>query len=171
MKSIIALSASILPLIAFAAADANSGAAGGTSGAAGAKPTADPKATDAKAQANAKAKADAKAEGKEKEPKQPKRGVGTVAMEAILDGASNEEALAAVRKEFPDANTTKASINWYRNKLRKDGTVSTGGAWKGKPVPNAREMAKAAKEAQEGKDAENAKAGDNKPTAGDDPMA
>jgi len=94
-----------------------------------------------------------------------------VATEAILNGASNEEALAAVRKEFPDANTTKASINWYRNKLRKDGTVSTGGAWKGKPVPNAREMAKAAKAAQEGKDADKAKAGDNKPTAGDDPTA
>jgi len=152
MKSIIALTAGILPLIAYAAPDAKSGAA------AGGKPT---KAADAKPAA----------EAKDKEPKAPKRGVGTVAMEAILNGASNEEALAAVRKEFPDANTTKASINWYRNKLRKDGTVSTGGAWKGKPVPNAREMAKAAKAAQEGKDADKAKAGDNKPTAGDDPTA
>ncbi len=148
MKSIIALSAGILPLIAFAAADAGSGAAGGG------KPT--------------EAKGEAKAE-KAKEPKAPKRGVGTVAMEAILNGATNEEALAAVRKEFPDANTTKASINWYRNKLRKDGTVSTGGAWKGKPVPNAREMAKAAKVAQEGKDAKDAKASDTKPS--DDPTA
>ncbi|UFK26635.1 hypothetical protein [Roseobacter phage RDJL3] len=152
MKSIIALTAGILPLIAYAAPDAKSGAASGG------KPT---EAADAKPAA----------EAKDKEPKAPKRGVGTVAMEAILNGATNEEALAAVRKEFPDANTTKASINWYRNKLRKDGTVSTGGAWKGKPVPNAREMAKAAKAAQEGKDADKAKAGDNKPTAGDDPTA
>jgi len=154
MKSIIALTAGILPLIAYAAPDAKSGAAGGgkPTEAAGAKPAEAAKAED-------------------KEPKAPKRGVGTVAMEAILNGATNEEALAAVRKEFPDANTTKASINWYRNKLRKDGATSTGGAWKGKPVPNAREMAKAAKAAQEGKDADKAKAGDNKPTAGGDPTA
>jgi len=152
MKSIIALTAGILPLIAYAAPDAKSGAAEDKK-----EPT---EAAGAKA---------AKAE--DKEPKAPKRGVGTVAMEAILNGATNEEALAAVRKEFPDANTTKASINWYRNKLRKDGATSTGGAWKGKPVPNAREMAKAAKAAQEGKDADKAKAGDNKPTAGGDPTA
>ena len=69
-------------------------------------------------------------------------------MEAILNSATNEEALAAVRKEFPDANTTKASINWYRNKLRKDGAICTDGAYKGKPVPNAREMAKDAKPAE-----------------------
>lgn len=137
--------------VTFAPADATSGSNG--------KPTA----------ADAKPKpAEAK---KSKEPKEPKRGIGTVAMEAILNGASNEEALAAVRKEFPDANTTKASINWYRNKLRKDTAICTGGAWKGKPVPNAREMAKAAKAAQEGKDADKAKAGDNKPTASDDPTA
>lgn len=153
MKNLLTLGA-LAPAIAFAAADAGSGG----------KPT----AADAKPKADAKAK-DAKA--KDDKSKEPKRGVGTVAMEAILNGATNEEALAAVRKEFPDANTTKASINWYRNKLRKDGTVSTGGAWKGKPVPNAREMAKAAKAAQEGKDAKDAKASDNKPTAGDDPTA
>ena len=137
MKRILTLGA-LAPMIAFAAADAKSGGGG-----------------------------DAKAEDKPKEEKKPKRGVGTVAMEAILNGATNEEALAAVRKEFPDANTTKASINWYRNKLRKDGTVCTGGAWKGKPVPNAREMAKAAKAAAEGKDGKDATAEGNKPTAGD----
>lgn len=165
MKSIIALSVGILPIIAFAAADTNSGAAG-VAGTADTKP-ADTKPADTKPAAAA---ADgAKAAKEPKEPKAPKRGVGTVAMEAILNGATNEEALAAVRKEFPDANTTKASINWYRNKLRKDGTLSVGGAWKGKPVPNAREMAKAAKAAAEGRDAEKAKASDTKPT--DDPTA
>lgn len=155
MKTILTNSLGLLAAVAFAPADAASGASG--------KPT----AADAKPKADAKP-AEAKADDK---PKEPKRGVGTVAMEAILNGATNEEALAAVRKEFPDANTTKASINWYRNKLRKDGTVSTGGAWKGKPVPNAREMAKAAKAAAEGKDAKDAKASDNKPTASDDPTA
>lgn len=153
MKSILTLSA-LLPLIAFAAPDAASGAPGG-------KPTAKPTAAgDAKP-------TEAKAEKAEKEKAEPKRGVGTVAMEAILNSATNEEALTAVRKEFPDANTTKASINWYRNKLRKDGTICTGGAYKDKPVPNAREMAKDAKPA------EAPKAKDTKPTAaaGDDPTA
>lgn len=148
MKTILTLGA-LAPMIAFAAADAKSGVASGG------KPT----------------EAAGEKVAETKEPKAPKRGVGTVAMEAILNGASNEEALAVVRKEFPDANTTKASINWYRNKLRKDGTVSTGGAWKGKPVPNAREMAKAAKAAAEGKDAKDATASGSKPTAADDPTA
>ena len=146
MKSILTLSA-LLPLIAFAAPDATSGAASGKPTAAG-----DAKPTEAKP---------------EKEKAEPKRGVGTVAMEAILNSATNEDALTAVRKEFPDANTTKASINWYRNKLRKDGTICTGGTYKGKPVPNAREMAKDAKPA------EAPKASETKPTAatGDDPTA
>ena len=91
-------------------------------------------------------------------------------MEAILNSATNEDALTAVRKEFPDANTTKASINWYRNKLRKDGAICTGGAYKGKPVPNAREMAKDAKPAEAPKASE-AKPTAAKPAAGDDPTA
>ena len=146
MKSILTPNA-LLPLIAFAAPDAASGAASGKPTAAG-----DAKPTEAKA---------------EKEKAEPKRGVGAVAMEAILNSATNEDALTAVRKEFPDANTTKASINWYRNKLRKDGTICTGGTYKGKPVPNAREMAKDAKPA------EAPKASETKPTAatGDDPTA
>lgn len=147
MKSILTLS-KLLPLIVFAAADAPSGGAGG-------KPTAKPadaKPTEAKA---------------EKEKAAPKRGVGTAAMEAILNSATNEEALTAVRIEFPDANTTKASINWYRNKLRQDGKICTGGTYEGKPVPNAREMAKDAKPA------EAPKAAKTKPAAaaGDDPTA
>ena len=156
MKSILSLSFALLPLIAFAAPDAASGAAGG-------KPTAKPADTKPTAAADAKP-TEAKPE---KEKAEPKRGVGTVAMEAILNSATNEEALVATRKEFPDANTTKASINWYRNKLRKDGTICTGGTYKGKPVPNAREMAKDAKPA------EAPKATDTKPTAaaGDDPTA
>ena len=158
MKSILSLSFALLPLIAFAAPDAASGAAAGGKPA-DTKPTAaaDAKPTEAKP---------------EKEKAEPKRGVGTVAMEAILNSATNEEALAATRKEFPDANTTKASINWYRNKLRKDSTICTGGTYKGKPVPNAREMAKDAKPAEAPK-AKDTKPKDTKPTAaaGDDPTA
>ena len=151
MKSILTLSA-LLPLIAFAAPDAASGAASGKPTAAG-----DAKPTEAKPKA-------------EKEKAEPKRGVGAVAMEAILNSATNEDALTAVRKEFPDANTSKASINWYRNKLRKDGAICTGGTYKGKPVPNAREMAKDAKPAEAPKASE-AKPTAAKPAAGDDPTA
>lgn len=50
-----------------------------------------------------------------------KRGVGTVAIKAIRAGQTNQEALAAVKKEFPEAKTTLAAINWYRNKLRGEG--------------------------------------------------
>jgi hypothetical protein len=56
-----------------------------------------------------------------KEKKEPKRGVGTAAKEAIRDGKTNDETLAIVQAEFPEAKTSKASINWYRNKLRTDG--------------------------------------------------
>lgn len=69
------------------------------------------------------------------EKKAPKRGVGTVAIAAIKDGKTNEETLAAVKKEFPEAKTSLASINWYRNKLRADGDKS---------VKTARELKKAA---------------------------
>lgn len=71
--------------------------------------------------------------------KEPKRGVGTVAKEAILAGKTNEEALEAVKAEFPTGNTGMASINWYRNDLRKAG----------KKVKTSREMKAAAKKAAE----------------------
>lgn len=66
------------------------------------------------------------------EEKKVKHNVGTVAMAAIRDGKTNEEALEAVRAEFPDAKTSLASINWYRNKMRHDGV----------DVPTARELRK-----------------------------
>ena len=59
--------------------------------------------------------------GKTKETKAPKVGVGTVALEAIRAGKTNEEALATVRAAYPEAKTSLASINWYRNKARSDG--------------------------------------------------
>jgi len=61
------------------------------------------------------------AEKAEKPVKEKKVGVGSVAIEAIKAGKTNEEAFAAVKAAFPDAKTTMASINWYRNKLRGDG--------------------------------------------------
>ena len=70
------------------------------------------------------------------EAKAPKRGVGTVAMEAIRDGLTNEQALEAVKAEFPDAKTSLSSVNWYRNKMRQDD----------KSIPTSRQLKKAAAE-------------------------
>jgi hypothetical protein len=57
----------------------------------------------------------------EKKTKEPKQGVGFVATQAILAGDTNEQAFAKVQAAFPEAKTSMASINWYRNKLRQDG--------------------------------------------------
>lgn len=59
--------------------------------------------------------------------KEPKRGVGTVAREAIAAGKSNEEALAAVKAEFPESKTGLQTISWYRNDMRKkDPSIPSG---------------------------------------------
>jgi Arc/MetJ-type ribon-helix-helix transcriptional regulator len=49
-----------------------------------------------------------------------KETIGGAARSAILAGASNDEALVAVRKKFPRSATSLASIAWYRTKLRKE---------------------------------------------------
>ena len=66
----------------------------------------------------------------------PKLKVGDVAREAIRQGMSNAEALAAVKEKIPSASTSLSSINWYRNDMRK----------KGEDVPSSRALNKAAKE-------------------------
>jgi hypothetical protein len=56
--------------------------------------------------------------------------IGDVAREALEAGASDEEALAAVLEEFPEAKTKVASIKWYRSQLRrevKEGKREAGG--------------------------------------------
>lgn len=85
--------------------------------------------------ATSEAKAKAPAKEAKAEKKEPKRGVGTVAKEAIRGGATNEAALATVKKEFPEAKTTMASVAWYRNNLRQAG----------EKIPTAREQKTAAK--------------------------
>lgn len=49
-----------------------------------------------------------------------KESIGEVARKAIQAGATNEEALAQVRKKFPRSATSTASIQWYRTKLRRE---------------------------------------------------
>lgn len=65
-------------------------------------------------------------------PKKVKRTIGSVAEEAIRRGASNADALRAVKKRFPEAGTSLPCMNWYRNKLRKAG----------EPVPTQRELSR-----------------------------
>lgn len=72
------------------------------------------------------------------QPKEKTPGVGDVAKDLIRDGKTNEEVLAAIKEQFPDAKTSMASINWYRNKLRGDG----------ENVPTARELKADAKAEQ-----------------------
>ncbi len=74
---------------------------------------------------------------KDEAPEEKKRGIGDAAVDAIKAGMTNEAALKAVKEEFPDAKTSLASINWYRNKLRTED----------KSVPTMRELNKAAKDA------------------------
>lgn len=62
-------------------------------------------------------------------PKGP--GIGDRAKALIREGKTNQEVLTAIKAEFPGANTSMASINWYRNKLRTDG----------ENVPTSRELA------------------------------
>ncbi len=46
--------------------------------------------------------------------------IGELARKSIKDGMTNAEALDAVRKRFPHAKTTPASIAWYRSQMRKE---------------------------------------------------
>jgi len=50
-------------------------------------------------------------------------GVGTFCERLILEGKSNEEVLAAAKKQFPDKNPSPSSVNWYRNKLKREGKL------------------------------------------------
>lgn len=77
---------------------------------------------------------DTTTEAPAKAPKTPKRGVGAVIREAIRAGKTNEEALAAAKAEFPQSNTTAATVSWYRNDLRKK---------EGDAIPSARDAKKA----------------------------
>ena len=69
---------------------------------------------------------------KKDEAAAPKKTIGSAACDAIRAGKTNDETLAIVKKDFPEAKTSLASINWYRNKLRSDG----------EKVPTARELKK-----------------------------
>ena len=47
--------------------------------------------------------------------------IGSVACQAIRDGATNDEVLLRVFERFPSAKTSVASVTWYRNSLKSAG--------------------------------------------------
>lgn len=75
------------------------------------------KAAPAKATAT-KAKA---APAKAAPAKKGSGGIGGFCIDLIRAGKGNEDILDAVRKKFPDAKTSAASIAWYRNKVKNEG--------------------------------------------------
>lgn len=50
-------------------------------------------------------------------------GVGAYVSGLLLKGKSTEEILALVGKQFPQANTSAASVSWYRSKLHTEGKL------------------------------------------------
>lgn len=82
---------------------------------------------------NDKTKTEGAAAAETKEPKAP--GIGDVAKDLIRAGKTNEQVLAGIKEQFPEANTSLASVNWYRNSLRQAG----------EKVPTSRELNAAAK--------------------------
>lgn len=92
------------------------------------------------------------------ETKTEKVTVGSIACAAIREGKTNEEALKAVQEAIPDAKTSLASINWYRNKLRADG----------EDVPTASELKKKAREEAKAAEAEAKDVPDADDAAGDE---
>ena len=51
----------------------------------------------------------------------PARGIGELAQKLLSEGLTNEQVLAEVRQQFPDAATTMASVSWYRSDMRRRG--------------------------------------------------
>ncbi|UTC28000.1 hypothetical protein [Stenotrophomonas phage A1432] len=94
-------------------------------------------------------------------------GVGDVAKDLIRAGKTNEEVLASIKEQFPNAKTSMASVNWYRNNLRQAGeNVPTARSLKadGKAEEKAKRDAKKAEEkaAKDAKKAEEKAAKDAK---------
>lgn len=53
-------------------------------------------------------------------------GIGETAAGLLKNGLTNDEVLTELRRRFPKANTSAASVAWYRSNLRKsDETVPT----------------------------------------------
>ncbi len=47
--------------------------------------------------------------------------IGSLAEKELRAGKTNQDTLNVVKRRFPEANTTLASVAWYRSKLRREG--------------------------------------------------
>lgn len=56
-----------------------------------------------------------------RQPTEGKTTIGQVCLESMLNGSNNEEALADILAQFPNAKTTINTVSWYRNKFRCEG--------------------------------------------------
>ena len=67
---------------------------------------------------------EAESEVVEAEVKKDKNeGVGQFIRKLIAEGMSNKDILPIVHEQYGNKNTTYACVAWYRNKMKKDGTV------------------------------------------------
>lgn len=58
-----------------------------------------------------------------KEVKSRGKGIGSRAMELLVEGKSTAEVIAIVKEEIEGAEPTPATIAWYKNKLRQEGKI------------------------------------------------
>lgn len=89
----------------------------------GGKPAAK-KAAKKKTEKPAKTAKKAKAKGKASPTSSGAgRGIGAFCCELLVKKKSTEEVIEAVKKKFPGAKTSPASIAWYRARLREEGKL------------------------------------------------
>lgn len=74
----------------------------------------------AKKEGSASRTAAKKGDGK---PAEKKGGIGGLVSKMLLDGKETEAILAAVKKDYPHAKTSAASVAWYRSQLRGEGKL------------------------------------------------
>jgi hypothetical protein len=48
-------------------------------------------------------------------------GIGAFVKGLLVSGKSTDQILRAVEKQFPGAETSRASVSWYRSRLNKGG--------------------------------------------------
>lgn len=84
------------------------------------KPAAKPEPKKAEKKADAK-----KGDAKKAEPKK-KGGIGNLICDLLKKGKATDDVLKEVKKQFPKAATSAASIAWYRSKLRQEGALPKG---------------------------------------------
>ena len=75
------------------------------------------KALDAKPVAAFKGKIPAAAVGQK---------VGSYTETLLVFGLSTDETVAALNAAFPDKANSVSNVNWYKNKLRKEGKLASG---------------------------------------------